>query len=89
MDGATIHKSKYLTDKLNNNNIEKIINVPYSPQFNPIEKVFNVLKMELKKSFINTEKQLIKFIYSFEKKINKTGFRNYFYNTYEALKMSI
>jgi hypothetical protein len=34
MDGASIHKSLILAKKLKDKNIDKIINVPYSPQYN-------------------------------------------------------
>jgi hypothetical protein len=58
MDGAIIHKSKRLSDKLNLLNIKKIINVPYSPQFNPIEFKFNTLKSKIKCNNVTTKKTI-------------------------------
>ena len=89
MDGASIHKSSELAILLKNNNIKKIINVPYSPQFNPIEKVFNVLKNNIKKNNVDTHKQMVKCINNLEKKLNKTGFKNYFDDSYNILNLSV
>ena len=71
MDGATIHKSKDLFMKLNEKGIKRVINVPYSPQFNPIEYTFNTLKRKIKNSNVTTLKQLEKTIQK-HNKINNT-----------------
>jgi transposase len=89
MDGASIHKSVHLKEKLNNKNIARIINVPYSPQFNPIEKVFNVLKSYIRKNIVNTHKQLVNCIKKIEKMMNKKGFEKYFDNSYQILESSV
>ena len=86
MDGATIHKSKDLLMKLNENGIRRIINVPYSPQFNPIEYTFNTLKRRIKNSNITTFKQLEKTIQKHNKINNTLGMKNYFNHTYNNLK---
>ena len=71
MDGATIHKSKDLFMKLNEKGIKRVINVPYFPQFNPIEYTFNTLKRKIKNSNGTTLKQLEKTIQK-HNKINNT-----------------
>ena len=82
MDGCSIHKSKILDEKLKEKNITKIINVPYSPQFNPIEFTFNTLKNKIKNNNINTYAELIALIYAHQKETNINGFHNYYKHTY-------
>ena len=86
MDGAIIHKSKRLTDKLNLLNIKKIINVPYSPQFNPIEFTFNTLKSKIKCNNVTTKKQLDKVLDKHIKQSNKNGHVKYYDHTYKNIK---
>ena len=49
MDNATIHRSKKVTAFLKDNCIQAIYNVPYSPQFNPIEHVWAQVKAVFKR----------------------------------------
>jgi len=48
-DNARIHHSKKVKEYAKNNNINMIYNPPYSPEFNPIELIFNKLKKEYRK----------------------------------------
>lgn len=82
LDNAVIHKTKII-----NNDIRKkfIYNVPYSPQFNPIEYVNNELKRQIKISNINNKTELVIFINNFVRKINKKGLKNYFNKSYELI----
>jgi transposase len=89
MDGCTIHKSKELSEKLKENNIIQLINVPYSPQFNPIEYTFNTLKFRIKKENVTTKKQLENVIKKHVNDGNKNSFQNYYEHTYKNLEMSI
>ena len=41
MDNATIHKTKKIKQELLTKNIKVIYNVPYHPEYNPIEYLFN------------------------------------------------
>jgi transposase len=50
LDNARIHHSKILKQYLGANIKNLIYNVPYSPEFNPIEKVFSQVKNHLKKA---------------------------------------
>ena len=49
LDNATIHRSKKVTSFLKDSGIEAIYNVPYSPQFNPIEHVWAQVKAVFKR----------------------------------------
>jgi hypothetical protein len=55
-----------------------IYNVPYSPQFNPIEYVNNELKRQIKISKINNRNELNDFMKRFVKENNKKGYKGYF-----------
>ena len=48
-DNARIHHSKIVKNYCLENNIKMIYNPPYSPEFNPIELIFNKVKTEYKK----------------------------------------
>ena len=46
-DNARIHHSKKVKDFCKDNNINLIYNPPYSPEFNPIELIFNKLRTKI------------------------------------------
>ena len=48
-DNARCHHSKKVKEYCLKNNINMIYNPPYIPEFNPIELIFNKLKIEFKK----------------------------------------
>ena len=48
-DNARIHHSKKVKNYCLENDINMIYNPPYTPEFNPIELIFNKLKIEFKK----------------------------------------
>jgi len=48
-DNARCHHSKKVKEYCLKNNINMIYNPPYTPEFNPIELIFNKLKIEFKK----------------------------------------
>jgi len=53
MDGASYHKEKSLTERLQQLNIESIINAPYLPEYNPIEGCFSIVKNYFKRKRLN------------------------------------
>ena len=53
MDGAGPHRSKILAQDLEEINVKRIINVGYSPQFNPIEGCFSIVKNHFKRKRLN------------------------------------
>lgn len=78
LDNARIHHSKiFKTYMETQNNIELIYNVPYSPESNPIEKVFSESKKYIKDKNINN-KNIIKEINRAFSKVKKVNINNYF-----------
>ncbi len=53
MDNLSVHTSKISKEKMNDLGMRYIYNVPYSPDFNPIEMCFSVLKNTFKKLRMN------------------------------------
>jgi transposase len=53
MDNLTVHKSKVVNPFYEKLNIMPIWNVPYSPEFNPIESVFSRVKFFFNKKRLN------------------------------------
>lgn len=91
MDNARIHHyakfKKYLTD---NDLFNKIIyNVPYHPQYNPIECVFNVIKQHLYRKNINNYESLNKNLSIIVRKLNRTGFEKYYNHSFENLRYDV
>lgn len=82
MDNARIHHTKII-----NENVKKkfIYNVPYSPEFNPIEYVNNELKRQIKMKDIKNENELKIFIEMFIKRSQKDGYDRYFEKSYKNL----
>ena len=78
LDNARIHHSKvfkqYITD---NKNISLLYNIPYSPEYNPIEKVFSEVKYNLKQMNIKNSNIKTKINKAF-KKILKEHLVNYY-----------
>lgn len=89
MDNATIHKTRCVKDVLTRHGITAIYNVPYSPQFNPIEFFFNTFKAHLKRTNTSTERQLDKAVVTVIRKETQKGFSNYFEHTAKNLATAI
>ena len=84
MDNAKIHRNKIMKKEIK----DKIIyNVPYCPQYNPIEYVFNVLKKEIKDVNLKDINDLKKFMENDCKQIFKKGFDNYFDKSFNNLNI--
>ena len=49
MDNASFHRSKVVTAYLKESGIQAIFNLPYSPQYNPIERVWALVKNRYKR----------------------------------------
>ena len=56
MDNLSVHKSGETRSAMAELNIKYIFNVPYSPQFNPIERSFSVVKNHYKRARLNAMK---------------------------------
>jgi transposase len=61
-DNASWHKTKIVTEYCQENNIELWFTPPYSPEFNPIERVWSFMKSIVKKEIFLTSEYFKKFI---------------------------
>ena len=55
LDNAKIHVSKYSRKHLKKNLIRRVFLNPYFPQYNPIELLWNVIKMKRKRKILKTK----------------------------------
>ena len=87
MDNARVHWYKGLKQYLiENDTPNKIIyNIPYCPEYNPIEFIFNTIKSLYKNSLIETLNDLKKFLAKITRKLNRKGFKKYFNHSFENL----
>lgn len=75
LDNARIHHSRLLHEL--KTKINFIYNIPYSPEYNPIEHVFSKVK-HLIKNKSNTNRNIIKHITTSFKQISKLDLTNYY-----------
>ena len=79
LDNASIHHAKIIKECVSKTTNELLFNAPYSPEFNPIEKIFSKIKTIVRyKNNNNNEHILLKNIHSAFKKITKTNLDNCF-----------
>lgn len=84
LDNACIHHYRKLKEFISTKeNIKLVYNVPYSPEYNPIEYVFNEFKSKLKKCIITNKNILTKINKSF--KIKSCNLKAYFRKSLEDL----
>lgn len=76
MDNARIHHSKIVLDYVRTTNHQIIYNVPYCPEYNPIELIFSKFKSIVKKKNNETSIKLLKNIEISFKKILKRDLVN-------------
>ena len=65
-------------------NLKMVYNVPYCPQFNPIEYVFNECKQKIKRCNLTNKNIIAKIKNSF--KIKKSNLQKYFKKSLETLR---
>ena len=53
MDNASFHRSNVVLQRLSELQITRIMNVPYSPEYNPIEGCFSIVKSFFKRQRLN------------------------------------
>jgi len=70
-DNARIHHTKILKEFCYNNNIQLLYIPPYTPEFNPIELIFSILKTHFRKLKHNN---LIEDIYNTLTEVKKESF---------------
>lgn len=78
LDNARIHHAKILKTYLSGiTNVKFIYNVPYCPEYNPIEKVFSEVKAIIRKKYI-TNSNITKIITKSFSKVKKRNIKQYF-----------
>lgn len=75
MDNATWHKTKEVKEFCKNNNITLLFLPPYSPEYNPIERVWSFLKSKVRQRFFSTADSFKKFIYKLLDNVNLEDFK--------------
>jgi len=70
IDNASWHKTLAVKDYCKNNNITLLFLPPYSPEYNPIERVWSFIKSKIKQKFFMTAKKFKSFIFDLCKNIN-------------------
>ena len=87
LDNARIHHSKLVKKYMINNTNKLLFNVPYYPEFNPIEMVFSKVKY-LVRNRPDNNKELLENIKKAFKKVTKNNLFNYFTHSLKMLKNS-
>jgi len=72
IDNAPWHKTKKVQEYCEENNITLLFLPPYSPEYNPIERVWSFLKSKVKNIYFSTAKKFIDFITDLLQNINET-----------------
>lgn len=86
-DNAKAHITKKIFDTIKKSN-DYVLNIPYTPKFNPIESYFSQLKHYLKlDSKIEFDELNISLTKAFQK-IKKENYVNYFYNSLDKTKLN-
>ena len=74
IDNASWHKTLKVQEYCENNNITLLFLPPYSPQFNPIERIWSFLKSKIRQRFFRTTKIFKDFVFDLFANINKTDY---------------
>jgi transposase len=72
IDNASWHKTKKVKEYCEENNITLLFLPPYSPEYNPIERVWGYLKSKVKNVYFSTAKKFIHFVTDLLQNINQT-----------------
>ena len=73
IDNASWHKTKKVKEYCEENNITLLFLPPYSPEYNPIERVWGYLKSKVKNIYFSTAKKFIDFVTDLLQNINQTN----------------
>lgn len=85
LDNAQIHRSKEFTKYIATTKINLLYNIPYNPESNPIEHVFNKAKQITRKQNTTTEELLNDAIIKGFKSISRTNLRNFYKKSFDTL----
>lgn len=85
LDNFRAHKSKIVTESIKKTNNKFVFNIPYSPQTNPVEYIFSIIKRKLASKKVNNEHTLRKIISHIVENIPKKIFNNCFNKSFGLL----
>jgi transposase len=74
IDNATWHKTKKVKNFCIENNITLLFLPPYSPEYNPIERVWSFLKSKVSQRFFSTADSFREFIHKLVDNVNINSF---------------
>jgi transposase len=80
LDNLPVHKTKKVKKMAIQRNLELVFLVPYFPQLNPVEEIFNVVKEYVRRCKPKTEEELRKTIAEIVTKLNEEDLTKYFKN---------
>jgi transposase len=86
MDNARIHHTKKLKAYVKKKNINIIYNIPYCPQFNPIENVNSMIRNTVRYNKNETIDDIKNVLYEFKNKDHSKEFQNIYKSTFKRLK---
>ena len=73
IDNASWHKTLAVQEYCEQNKITLLFLPPYSPEYNPIERVWSFLKSKVRQRFFKTAELFKDFIFNLFSKINNTN----------------
>ena len=86
MDNAKIHHTKKLKAYVEKKNMNIIYNIPYCPQFNPIENVNSMIRNTVRYNKNATLDDIKNVLNEFKNKDHRKEFQNIYKSTFERLK---
>ena len=72
IDNASWHKTLAVKEYCEKNKITLLFLPPYSPEYNPIERVWSFLKSKIKQKFFQTAEKFKSFVFDLFENINVT-----------------
>jgi len=72
IDNASWHKTKEVEEYCKENNITLLFLPPYSPEYNPIERVWSFLKSKIKNIYFSTAEKFRNYVTNLLQNINET-----------------
>jgi transposase len=86
MDNAKIHHTKKLKEYVKKKNINVLYNIPYCPEFNPIENVNSMIRNNVRYNKNAIFDDIKNILQEFKNKDHKKEFQNIYNNTFKRLK---
>jgi transposase len=86
MDNAKIHHTKKLKEYINKKNIKVLYNIPYCPEFNPIENVNSMIRNNVRYNKNTTFDDIKNALHEFKNNDHKKEFQNIYNSTFKGLK---